>query len=201
MTPVDICNKALSRLGHTESISALSDNTLAAILCNRFYNEARESLLKLYPWNFAVKNYVALTEVTTESDDTFEYVYEYPADCLRIIRLGTEDDAGEPVHNVFSVKMVKGTVLWTKRIVTDVEDARVQYIYDVQDVDSMPAEFVKALSLMLATDLAAPLSSSAQLSAGVSQQASMAVDIAKRLCALEQRIPQPTTNRYADARR
>lgn len=198
MSAIDICNMALSYVGHTEIIGSFADASVGSILCGRFYNISRQSLLSSFPWNFATKT-IDLTEVTDETDDTFSYVYEYPSDCLRVIRIGMESDGGEPTANTFNVRL-NDEATPILRIATDIEDARCNYIVDMQDTAYFPAYFCDALALYLATRLSTPLSSSGQLTAAVSQQAAQAVDYAKRMCALERRIPPQAVGRYNTAR-
>lgn len=199
MTPVDIANMALNNLGQTQVIGSFVENSVAASLCNRFYNDTREDLLKGFPWNFAIK-VATLTEVTDEDDDKYEYVYEYPSDCLRVIRLGITDDDDEPIANPYIIRMNDETPP-LKRICCDVDDAKAKYIYDVQEVSYMPSEFRAALAWELANRIAAGLSSSSQIMQMAELRAAKSLAYAKSLHAMERRIPQPTTNRYVDARR
>ena len=199
MTPVDIANMALNNLGQTQAIGSFVENSVAASLCNRFYNSAREDLLKCFPWNFAVK-VNDLTEVTDETDDVYSYVYEYPVDCLRVIRLGIEGDTDEPIANPYIVRLNNETPA-LKRILCDLDDARVKYIADIQEVDDMPSEFRTALSWELSSRIAAGLASSTQMMQMADVKAQRSLAYAKQLCAMERRIPQPTANRYIDARR
>lgn len=196
MNQIDICNMALAYIGNTRTISSLAEQTKESILCSRFYNVTRQELLQDFPWNFATKT-VDLT-VTTDTDDRFEYVYEYPEDCLRVVRVGQEDDGEE--LNDYSIRTIDDNGDITKRIACDLEDARCQYIFDVQDMDNVPPVFFRALALSLATELSMPMSAAPQITQSVYQQARLAIDKAKRMCALESRIPLKKENRYSSAR-
>jgi hypothetical protein len=206
MTSIDVCNLALSYLGNTREISSMAEQSTEAILCNRFYNISRESLLKMYPWNFAVKD-AALTrassivdgETVYETNNSFQYVYGYPDDCLRVLKVMSANDGNEIVND-YNI-CYASVSLDMKRIACDISEAQAQYIVDIQDVTAMPSEFIDALSLMLATRLALPLTSSGQMAQAIQQQSSIAVDTAKRMCALERNQPLIKTNRYLDARR
>lgn len=61
MTPIQICNIALSLIG-AGSISTLSDTTPQAIECNKFYELDRDIVLADHDWDFARKR-LALTSV------------------------------------------------------------------------------------------------------------------------------------------
>ena len=52
-TEVSICSNALRRLGDSP-ITSLTDNTERARLCNGFYEDARDAVLRSHPWNFAI---------------------------------------------------------------------------------------------------------------------------------------------------
>lgn len=198
MTSIDICNLALSYLGNTRSIASMSEQSTEAILCNRFYNIARESLLKIFPWNFAVKQ-DSLTAVD-ETTNGFAYVYVYPEDCLRVLKVMSANEGNNTIVNDYNVCYAHDSVD-VKRVVCDISEAQASYIVDIQDVAAMPSEFIDAVALVLASRVAFPLTSSATMAQAVNQQASMAIDTAKRMCALERNQPIIKTNRYLDARR
>jgi len=198
MTSINICNLALSYLGNTRAIQSKTEQSTESILCNRFYDITRESLLEVYPWNFAVKE-IDLILAQNETNNGFAYVYEYPDDCLRVLKIMSANDSNVIVND-YNVVYAHDAVD-VKRIVCDVADAKASYIVDIQDVDAMPKSFRKALALALAEELAVPLSSSAQLAQVIQQKASIALDTAKRMSALERNQPLVKTNRYLDARR
>jgi len=197
MTAIDVCNLALAYLGNTQSIGSMAEQSVESVLCGRFYNLTRESLLKQYAWNFAVKTEPLV--LTTETDDVYGFVYEYPGDCLRALLVGTAG-AGNVVND-YAVRTVDDNGTMIKRVACDVENARIQYVFDLQTEEDMPSEFVDALALALASRLAMPMSSAPQITQTVSQQAAYALENAKRMCAMEQRQPPITSHRYTDARR
>ena len=51
---IDICNKALDKLGQNPIIS-LTDGNKAANLCTRNWPLVRDQVLREHPWNFAMK--------------------------------------------------------------------------------------------------------------------------------------------------
>jgi len=52
-TEVSICSNALRRLGD-DPITSLTDDTERARLCNAFYQDSRDLVLRSHPWNFAI---------------------------------------------------------------------------------------------------------------------------------------------------
>tara|TARA_Y100000593_G_scaffold52137_1_gene97949 strand:+ start:298 stop:2928 length:2631 start_codon:yes stop_codon:yes gene_type:complete len=67
---VDICNLALSSIGETGSITSLDDGSEQAALCKKFLPEARDGLLQMRQWGFAVRR-VVLTKIN--KPDAFLY--------------------------------------------------------------------------------------------------------------------------------
>ena len=56
LTDIDICNDAISLLGHTATIVSLAAPTLnEERICARFYSRVRDELLRSYQWKFAKK--------------------------------------------------------------------------------------------------------------------------------------------------
>lgn len=196
MNSIEICNLALASIGNTRSIASMAEQSKEAILCSRFYNLTRHELLQEFPWNFSTKT-IDLT-ATTETDDRFEYVYEYPEDCLRVVRIGETDDNEE--LNDYAIRTMDDSGEVFRRIACDVPAARCQYIFDMQDENGMPAVFVNALALSLAVKLSLPMVCAPQITQSVYQQARIAIDKAKRMCALENRLPIKKGNRYSSAR-
>ena len=80
---VDICNSALNFLG-ASTISALTEDSKNARLCNQRYEPIRNRTFRSHAWNFATKR----VELAKDSDaPVVEYANQYtlPADCLRVL--------------------------------------------------------------------------------------------------------------------
>ena len=62
---VDICNLALGHLGDNATVSSISppEGSAQAEHCARFYPLARDALLEMGYWNFAMRR-VALAQLT-----------------------------------------------------------------------------------------------------------------------------------------
>src|SRR5690606_7797987 len=88
---VSICNMALGELG-INAITSLDQATADARLCNRFYEQTRDEVLRAHPWNFAIKR-VNLSAISTAPVFGWLYQYQLPSDYLRLIQLnGWEED-------------------------------------------------------------------------------------------------------------
>lgn len=145
----DICNLALSRIGHYDLLSSLDEASKAAKLCKINYAPTRDAVLRAHPWNFAIKR------VTLASDDAvipFEYAYRFPlpSDCLKVVRTNL-DAEGCPADY-----RIEGRALLTDESVVSIE-----YIAQVTDVTLYDALFVDLLAQRLAMELVIPMTDNA----------------------------------------
>jgi len=88
---VDICNSALNLLG-ASTISALTDDTKNARLCNQRYEPVRNRIFRSHPWNCLIKR-VQLAQDSAAPVIEFANQYTLPTDCLRVLKIhnGTTD--------------------------------------------------------------------------------------------------------------
>jgi hypothetical protein len=82
LTPTDICNIALSMIGHAR-ISSTSDDNDTARLCSYLFNFHRQTLIRSYPWNFA-RVRITLDVDSTKPAFGFKYRYELPGSAMGI---------------------------------------------------------------------------------------------------------------------
>ena len=82
---IDLCNKALDKLGQG-AITSLSDNTKSARICDRNWPLVRDQVLRDHPWNFAVKRAVLASSETAPAWG-FSAQFPLPSDCLRLIEV------------------------------------------------------------------------------------------------------------------
>ncbi len=95
ISTVSICNRALDLLG-ADPIISLEDGSKAANLCQRNFEPSADSLLRLYPWNAALRR--ARLPALSESP-AWGYLYQYqlpqgpePAFCLRLLEIDNGSD-------------------------------------------------------------------------------------------------------------
>jgi hypothetical protein len=143
VSTVDICNRALQKLGHTR-ITSLADDTKAARECSGAYDLVRDAVFRDHPWNALVAR-ASLAKLSTAPAWGFANQFQWPTDCLRVIEVNTRLDW-----------QVEG-----RRILTD-ESAPLEIRYLRQETD--PAQYdlllVEALASRLAAELAEPLTQS-----------------------------------------
>ena len=91
---VDICNFALGHLGISKQIANIdSERSVEALACRRFYEIARNDMMREFPWPFTTK-FAAPTLVGTDPTTEWKYSYRAPSDmlCMRRILSGNRND-------------------------------------------------------------------------------------------------------------
>ena len=144
----DLANQALSRLGEPR-ISDYGENSPNAVTIRLHYDTVRESLLRMHPWNFAVKR----AELTALSDDpTFgvDNQYQLPADYIRLNSL----------NGIEAKSCLDNFTIEGKALLTDSTTAKITYIYDVTDVSLFDPVFREVLICRLAAEIALDVSHS-----------------------------------------
>ena len=152
-TEVSICANALRRLGD-DPIVSLTDDTERARLCNAFYSEARDEVLRSHPWNFAITRQ-QLSQLSTTPLYQYSYQYALPTDpfCLRVLEMEYSD-------YVFKIEHLAGT---GRVLLTDEGTAKIIYIARITDTAQFDPLFIDTLTAKLSVDLAYPVTGSVQL--------------------------------------
>lgn len=173
---VDICNLALSHLGDSATVASIDppEGSAQAEHCARFYSLARDTLLEMHPWNFAVKR-VALAALTSEWSE-WDFCYAAPSDAITILAVLPPDvtddySALSYVTQSYSCE-IDGD--GAKVIYTDQEDATLRYVAAVTDSAKFSPLFSVALSWHLAEMLAGPIIKGDAVAAEAKRCAAMA---------------------------
>jgi len=144
---VQICNSALNQLG-ASSITALTDDSKNARLCNERYTTIRDAVFRSHPWNCLIKR-VQLAQDTATPAWGFTYQYTLPADCLRI--LGIKD------YN--SDYKVEG-----RKLLIDESSVYLIYLAQITDVNELDVLLRETISAHLAQDIAYAITANLQVS-------------------------------------
>jgi len=143
---IDICNMALAHIGAPKISSLTGALTKESSACNLFWDNTRRSVLRIHLWNFAIKE-IILAE-TIDDYLGYEYSYVYPVDCLYIHKIYSSDKFERPVYEVrLSNDNSK------KIILTDIKEAKILYIADIDNAVLFDGLFIEALSWLLASNL------------------------------------------------
>ena len=157
---VDICNLALTRLGH-KMITSLVENTKASELCTLHYPMTRDAVLRAHPWNFAISR-ATLALSSTIPNHEFAYRHALPSDCLKVIRTNWEADgsAGAAVYGFPGIMGGTWDImeyrLEGRFIASNETTVKIEYVARIED----PTQFDTLFTDMLAQRLAAELSMS-----------------------------------------
>lgn len=204
MQDYDICNLSLNFLGKG-SISSLDEKSELARTCKLHYERYRRMLLSEFSWNFAART-VKLTAIDT--DELADYIqgfnnlYQYPDDCLKILRVYDEGLAMKKMdsRNDFYIQSTPNWNYGTKVICCNIEDAYADYVADVDDPDYFTDEFIEALAHYLAYGMAQALTGSESKAQTELQYAQQALYQAKLFTERERERKPSTPNKYFDAR-
>lgn len=147
---VQICNRALIKLG-ADTIISMTEDSKPARLCNILYTPLREELLRLHPWNFAIAR-ADLAQSTSDPLFGFDFSYPLPVDCLRVLKL---DDT--------TIKYkIEG-----RSILTDSDEVLLIYIKNETDTTKFDSLFTSALVLKLAIELSYNITGASNVAAGI----------------------------------
>lgn len=148
---------ALRHVGVSTEIQDLdTEKSKEAAACRRFFDVAREQVLRDFPWPFA-KTYETLAVVASRPTVEWAYSYRYPANSVNLRRIINGSDVRIDTENT-RVAYEIGRDAIGKLIYTDYSPATVEYTYRETNTENFPPDFVIALSFLLASYIAPSVS-------------------------------------------
>ena len=221
---VDICSYALRLIGD-QPITALTDNSDRARLCNSIYALTRDATLRAHPWNFATyRAAVALATITTGTNPVittfpaFELRQAYilpngagtdpvtdPPYCLRVIYTSFDAPDRWDAYGVHTNSWrVEGRFLVTNQRLTTTANPPQQvfilYIGRNLDVVNYDPLFTSALAARMAAQMALPLKGSPKLMESSWKLYAMALTEARSINGMEGTPPQMSDTTLIDVR-
>lgn len=182
---VDLCNRALQRLGESP-ITSLSDDSTRARECSRVYEFARDGELRRYIWNFS-RARVSLAASSTPPAFGYDNAYPLPSDFIRL----------HPDNQVTDWQIEDGHIL-----TDDEAPLNVVYIKRQTDVNKFDPLFFEALSARMALEMAERLR---QPSASAMQNYMIMyrdeISAARRANAIENISRQPPEDEWVSVRK
>lgn len=185
MTPVDLCNQALGRIGHSMPIQSLglTDKSEAGLLCGRLYAPTRRALLTECFWPFSLR--CEPLALLPDKLPGFVHAYAYPADALH-------------VHAVLPASETVRRRPWKpapftrvgQMLGSDVPGAWAHYVADVE-ADKGGALFCDVLVWRLATELALALKADPRLAQFARDQAMLGLSRALAVASNEEQHEAP----------
>lgn len=145
---VEICNRALDKLGEPPIVS-LADDTKASRACNRAYTAVRDAVLRDHPWNCAM----ARASLAADGEaPAWGYARRFPlpVDCLRVLAAAPDDATPETRW------VVEG-----RAVLTDAPaPLRIRYLRRLTDTSLFDPLLIEALAARLAVELCEALTQS-----------------------------------------
>jgi len=187
---VNICNSALNLIG-ASTISALTEDTKNARLCNQRYEPVRNRVFRGHNWNCLIKR-VQLAANSTDPVVEYAKSYALPSDCLRVLKIhnGTTDSIASDLDY-----KIEG-----KNIVTDQTTVYVVYVALDEDPNNYDSYLREAISHQLAADLAYAITNNATLANNYLTRADERLREARFIDATENSLDTIEANEFTDAR-
>ena len=187
---VNICNSSLNLLG-ASTISALTDDTKNARLCNQRYEPVRNRVFRSHAWNCLHKR-VQLAQNSTAPVVEYDYAYALPSDCLRVLKIhnGTTD----------SIASALDYKLEGRNIVTDIDTVFLIYIALDTDPNNYDTYLRESISHQLAADLCYAITNNATLANNYMTRADERLREARFIDATENSLGTVEANEFTDAR-
>ena len=196
ISDVLICNLSLAHLGQAPIVSLTEANESARSL-NRIYEITRDVVLRAKDWRFAAVK-TPLAEIADQEVPGWAYIYAYPSSCLCIRKIFYDAESQNPDPIEFETLFLPE--INQKVIVTNYDDAYIEYTHIVIDPELFDMSFVMAFSFLLAAQVAKPLT-------GDDDKAKLALSIygslvsdAARINDAERYIKKEQTSSFEDSR-
>ena len=179
-TQVSIYNMALAAVGVSRFVQGVDEGSNEANVLNVFWEAARDQCLEEFPWGFAMR-YAELALISKKVQGWL-HCYKYPSDCLQTrLIMPTIPMTADPTlfslgylssgipfdyWSLFrSYKHIPFTVIEDETggglaIATSIETPTLVYTARIMTIPLWSPSFVNALSWLLASKIAAPLSAS-----------------------------------------
>lgn len=144
-TKLSICSDALILLG-ASPLSSFSEGTDAAQICDRLYDDLKDSLIAAYPWSWSFKK-SQLARLTSTPPNEWKYQYALPGDTLAGVRA---------VYNTNAVSVPPIQYGWEvhgDHLDTNEETIYVDYQYSPSE-SILPTYFIQLLKYAMAAEIA-----------------------------------------------
>jgi hypothetical protein len=137
-----ICNNAILGLGGNV-IASFDDTSTEAVLCKNLWPAALDSLLRLHPWNCAIKRVVLTPDVTVP---VYEWAnaFTLPSDLLRLL----------DIDEVTQYKVEQGKILCNE------SGLSIRYVFRNEAIDTWDKLLVEAMTSYMSFKMSYPLTKS-----------------------------------------
>ena len=187
---VDICNSALNLLG-ASTISALTDDSKNARLCNQRYEPVRNRVFRSHSWNCLTKR-VQLAQDSTAPVVEYSYAYTLPSDCLRVLKVhtGVTDSIESEIDYAVEGRKIK----------TNEGTIYLVYIAIDTDPNNYDSYLQESISHQLAADIAYAVTNNATLAKNYMERADERLREARFIDSTENALGTIESNEFTNAR-
>lgn len=154
---VEIANRALTKVGE-QRILSLSDDVEAARTVDSLWDVVRDAELRIRVWRFSIDRDALAALVTTPSWG-FDYEYQLPADCLRLLQVG-EYYPGVSLSDYRNADESEWKVEGRKILTNQSAPLKIRYVSRVEDTGQWDAAFTEAFACRLAAEVCERLTQS-----------------------------------------
>mgnify|MGYP003110661240 CR=1 FL=1 len=187
---VDLCNSGLNLLG-ASTITALTDDSKNARLCNQRYEPIRNRIFRSHAWNCLTKR----VQLAEDSDaPVVEYANQFtlPSDCLRVLKVhnGTTDSIQDEIDYAVEGRKIK----------TNEGTVYLVYIALITDPNEYDSYLQEAISAALAADIAYAVTNNATLAKNYQTTADERLREARFIDSTENALGTIESNEFTDAR-
>ena len=172
---IQICNSALNQLG-ASSITALTENSKNARLCNERYETIRDAVFRSHPWNCLVKR-IQLAQDTDTPAWGFTSQYTLPSDCLRVLQIKD--------YNLDY--KIEG-----RKLLINEDTVFLIYLAQITDVNELDVLLRETISAGLASDISYAITSNLQVTKLMTEKYGLKLSEARHTDASEGYNTDPT---------
>ena len=172
---IQICNSALNQLG-ASSITALTENSKNARLCNERYETVRDAVFRSHPWNCLVKR-VQLAKDTETPAWGFTNQYTLPSDCLRVLQIKD--------YNLDY--KIEG-----RKLLINEDTVFLIYLAQITDVNELDVLLRETISAGIASDISYAITSNLQVAKLMTEKYGLKLSAARHTDASEGYNTDPT---------
>ena len=187
---VDICNSALNLLG-ASTISALTDDSKNARLCNQRYEPVRNRVFRGHAWNCLTKR-VQLAQDSSAPVVEYSFQYTLPSDCLRVLKVhtGVTDSIESDIDYAVEGRKIKSN------------EGTLYLVYIAIDADpnNYDTYLQESISHQLAADIAYAVTNNATLAKNYMERADERLREARFIDATENSLGTVESNEFTNAR-
>jgi len=193
---VDICNEAMDLLG-AATITALTENSKEARLCNRRFETVRDAVFRAHTWNVSIQRSSLALDTDTPAFG-FAYQFSLPTDpyCLRVISFwnsNVNNDVAAYDSNVMF--KIEG-----RKVLSNEGTCSIIYIARVTDTEQYDPLLSSTIAHRLASETAYAITGSNSLAQSMYALYQARLSEARSMDALEGYPEQLQADTYTNAR-